>query len=184
MRTKPIVLLCLAVLLASCSMNTMTSSSSLPGTTIVYSDADIAGIVRTANQGEVDQGQVATSRASSDEVRAFARMMVSDHSKALTQANDLFSRVNITPNDNDLTRTLASNSQQTVSSLNTYSAADFDKKYIQSQIDIHQWLLNSLDSTLIPSAHNRQLRDFLQTQRSAVAMHLDRAKQIQQTLGS
>jgi putative membrane protein len=165
-------------------MNTMTSSSSLPGTTIGYSDADIAGIIRTANQGEIDQGQAATSRASSDEVRAFARMMVSDHSNALTKANDLFSRVNITPNEIDLTRTLASNSLQTVSSLNTYSGADFDKKYIQSQIDVHQWLLNSLDSTLIPSAHNRQLRDFLQTQRSAVSMHLDRAKQIQQTIGS
>ena len=134
----------------------MTSSSSLPGT-ITYSDADIAGIIRTANQGEVDQGQVAIARANSDEVRAFARMMVSDHSQALTQANDLFSRINVTPNDFDLTGNLKSNSQQTVSNLNTYSGADFDQKYIQSQIDAHQWLLNSLDSTLISSAHNRQL---------------------------
>ena len=181
MRTRPILLLCLALLMVSCSTSTMTSSSTLPGT-ISYSDADIAGIIRTANQGEVDQGQVAIARANSDEVRAFARMMVSDHSQALTKANDLFSRINVTPNDFDLTGNLKSNSQQTVSNLNTYSGADFDQKYIQSQIDAHQWLLNSLDSTLIPSAHNRQLRDFLQTTRSVVSTHLNRAREIQQTL--
>ena len=183
MRTRPILLLCLAVLLASCSTSTMTSSSSLPGT-ISYSDADIAGIIRTANQGEVDQGQAAIARANSDEVRAFARMMVSDHSKALTQANDLFSRINVTPNDFDLTANLKSNSQQTVSNLSTYSGADFDQKYIQSQIDAHQWLLNSLDSTLIPAAHNRQLHDFLWNTRSIVSSHLERARQIQHMLNS
>ena len=179
-----IVLPALLLMTAACSVNHDMTSSSMPGMTMgtMYSDSDIAAIVTNANQGEVDQAQVATSRASSDEVRAFARMMATDHSNALTQAQSLWSRTNMTARDNDISRSLQSGSSQTVNALNTYSGTDFDRQYINSQVDIHQWLLNTLDNTLIPSAHNRQLRDFLNKQRTAVAMHLDRAKSIQNNL--
>ena len=182
MKTRFIVMSSVLLLMAACSTSTnMTSSSTMPG--MGYTDNDIAAIVSNASQGEVDQGQAAASRASSAEVRAFAQMMVTDHSNALTQARTLFSKNNITTNDNDVSRNLVSNSQQTINALTTYTGNDFDRQYIQSQVDVHQWLLNTLDSTLIPSAHNRDFRNFLQTQRTAVAMHLDRARQIQSGLG-
>lgn len=178
MKTRLIVISSALLLIAACSTNTnMTSSSTMPMPGI-YSDSDIAAIVTNANQGEVDQGQSALIKASSSEVRAFAQMMVTDHSNALTQARDLFSRKNISASDNDVSRSLQNNSQQVINALTTYSGSEFDRQYIQSQVDVHQWLLNTLDSTLIPSAHNRDLRSFLQAQRSAVATHLDRARQI------
>ena len=186
MKLKYGAIFCALLLTAACSVNhDMTSSaSSMPGMTMGtnYSDSDIASIVTNANQGEIDQAQTAISKAGSDDVRAFARMMQTDHSNALTQAQSLWSRTNITASDNDISRGLQNGSSQTVNALNTYSGTDFDRQYINSQVDIHQWLLNTLDNTLIASAHNRQLRDFLKTQRTAVATHLDRAKQIQNNL--
>ncbi len=187
MKIKSLAIFSALLLMAACSVNhdTMTSSSSsMPGivTGSIYSDSDIAAIVANANQGEVDQGQAASTKANSDDVRAFARMMVTDHTNALNQAQSLWSRTNITATDNNISRGLQSGSSQTVNALNTYSGTDFDRQYINSQVDIHQWLLNTLDNTLIPSAQNRQVRDFLKTQRTAVAMHLDRAKQIQNNL--
>ena len=188
MKIKSLVIFSALLLAVACATNNnMTSSSStMPGMSsgMRMSDADIAGIVTNANQGEIDQAQAAVSKASSDDVRAFAQMMINDHTNALNQARTLFSNRNITANtSNDVAGNLASNSQQTISALNTYTGSAFDRQYIQSQIDVHSWLLNSLDNTLIPSAGNRQLRDFLQTQRTAVAMHLDRARQIQGTIG-
>jgi putative membrane protein len=187
MKIRFIVVSTALLLAAACATNdTMTSSSSMPGmpgNSRMWSDSDIAGIVRTANQGEVDQGQTASTRATSADVRAFAQMMVTDHTNALSQGTNLFSRNNIAPNDNDLSRNLQSNSQQAVSALSTYSGAEFDRQYIQSQIDMHQWLLSSLDNTLIPATRNRDLRNFLQTQRASVAAHLERARQIQGSIG-
>lgn len=180
------ILSALLLLTAACSVNhdMTSSSSSMPGLTMgtMYSDSDIAAIITNANQGEVDQGQAASSKANSADVRAFARMMVTDHTNALTEARSLWSRTNMTARDNDISRGLQSGSAQTVSALNTYSGTDFDRQYINSQVDIHQWLLNTLDNTLIPAAHNRQLRDFLNAQRAAVAAHLDRARQLQNNL--
>jgi putative membrane protein len=178
MKTRFIVITSALLLIAACSTNTnMTSSSTIPVPGL-YSDSDIAAIVTNANQGEIDQAQVALTKASSPEVRAFAQMMITDHGNALTQARDLFSRKNITATDNDVSRNLVSNSQQTITAVSSYNGSEFDRQYIQSQVDVHQWLLNTLDQTLIPSAQNRDLRTFLQTQRTAVATHLDRARQI------
>jgi putative membrane protein len=42
-------------------------------------DAQIASIVITANQVDIDAGQLAASRATNDEVKTFARLMVTDH---------------------------------------------------------------------------------------------------------
>lgn len=184
MKAKSLAIFAALLMTAACSVNhTMTSSSSsssMPGMAMstMYGDSDIAAILTNANQGEIDQGQAAITRASSDDVRAFAQMMVNDHTNALNQARTLFASRNIATSDNDVSRNLQSGSQQTVSALNTYNGASFDRQYMQAQVDAHQWLLNTLDNTLIPSAHNRQLRDFLNTQRSAVATHLDRARQI------
>jgi putative membrane protein len=185
MKSKSLLLIAALVLAAGCSVNnTMTSSSTMPGSNgMTFNDNDIAGILSNANQGEIDEGQTAVSKANSADVRAFAQMMITDHTNNLNQARSLFDRINVTPNtSNDIASTLQSGARQTVSALNTYTGTDFDRQYIQSQIDTHQWLLTTLDNALIPSARNRQMRDFLKTTRGAVSMHLDRARQIQSNL--
>lgn len=181
MRTRLLIIPAIALCALACSTASMTSSSS--GTTAL-ADADIAQIVTTANQGEIDQANAALAKASSADVRAFAQMMVTDHTNALTQTSNLLTSRNITPSTaNDVASTLQSGSRQTIANLSTYTGADFDRQYINSQVDLHQWLLAQLDNALIPSAHDRRLRDLLQTQRTSVAAHLDRARQIQGTLG-
>ena len=171
MRVKGAVLFFTVILLAGCATNTATMPNAI-------SDSDIAAIVRTANQGEIDLGNAAAAKASAAEVKAFAQMMVSDHTGALNKANDLFTKKNITPTDNDTSRALQSGGQQTMSNLNTYTGAQYDRMYMQAMVDAHQWLLNTMDSTLIPSAHTRDLKDLLTTMRGAVSTHLDRARQI------
>lgn len=143
-----------------------------------WPESDVAGIVMTANEGEVQQGNVALSRATSADVRAFAQMMVADHTAAMNTGRDVFSRNGITPAENGTTRELRETSQRTVTNLGTYTGTAFDRTYMQSQVDLHQWLLTSLDTALIPSATRPAVRSLLQTQRASVATHLDRARQI------
>ena len=158
------------LVLAGCATGNLTNPE-------MMSAADVAGIVRTANQGEIDSGNAASPKATNAEVKAFAQMMVSDHTAALRAANDVFARHAITPADNDTTRQLQSGTQQTISALNTYSGMAFDRMYMQSMVDAHQWLLNTMNTTLIPAARG-DLKDLLTTQRAAVSTHLDRARQI------
>jgi len=162
------------MLLAACTTMT-TNDTPMAG---AMPEGDIASIVTLANQGEVDQGNVATTRASSADVRAFAQMMVTDHTRALSEAQGVFSARGITPTENETSRTLQAGSATTVRNLGTYNGAAFDRAYMRSQVDVHQWLLTSLDTVLIPSARTPELRTLLQTQRGAVAAHLEQARGI------
>lgn len=145
-------------------------------------DAEVLSIVQTANEGEVMQGQAASSRAQSDEVRAFAQMLVSDHTAALDRLRTVASANGMTAAENESGRMLRDSARRTVDAVNTYRGRDFDREFIRVQVANHEWLLTSLDNTLIPSTRNAALRTLLQTQRNSVATHLDRARRIQSGL--
>jgi putative membrane protein len=169
------LLFVLVVLLAACGTTSSTMMQTIPG---AMPDADVAGIVTAANEGEVQQGSAASSRATSGDVRSFAQMMVADHTAALNTARDMLSRNNTTPAENETSRGLRDNSQRTITNLATYSGAAFDREYMQTQVNLHQWLLTTLDTVLIPSARNADMKALLITQRGSVAAHLERARSI------
>jgi putative membrane protein len=52
-------------------------------------DAQIASIVVTANQVDIDAGKVAQSKGSNAEVKAFGKQMVTDHTAVNKSAVDL-----------------------------------------------------------------------------------------------
>lgn len=167
----------LALLLSACAMNTGNQRMDLgPDAT---PEGDIAAIVMAANQGEVEQGQAASTRATSSAVRSFAQMMVTDHTNAINMGRDTFNRAGVNPaTGNMIATTLQDNSRLTVTNLATYQGAAFDRMYMQTQVDLHDWLLRALDTALIPSAQTPELRTMLTTQRGSVAMHLEQARTI------
>ncbi|HEY0157266.1 MAG TPA: DUF4142 domain-containing protein [Thermoanaerobaculia bacterium] len=172
---KRLSLLAILVLMLSACATTTDTMEPRAGAT---PEGDIAAIVTAANEGEIQQGQAASTRATNADVRAFAQMMVADHTAALNTARDTFNRAGINASDNTIANTLRASSQTTVTNLNTYSGADFDRAYMRTQVDLHAWLLNVLDVSLIPSAVTPELRTLLQTQRASVAAHLDQARGI------
>ena len=64
------------------------------------SDAQIASIVVTANQVDIDAGKLAESKGSNAEVKAFGKQMVTDHSGVNKQAVALVTKLKVTPEDN------------------------------------------------------------------------------------
>src|SRR5687768_17433181 len=69
-------------------------------------DAQIAAIVVTANQVDIDAGKLAAARAADADVRKFAQLMVTDHTGVNKAAVDLATRLKVTPEDNATTRAL------------------------------------------------------------------------------
>ncbi|HEX8408701.1 MAG TPA: DUF4142 domain-containing protein [Thermoanaerobaculia bacterium] len=171
-KTALIVITLSTVLLGACA----TTDANMPATPNV--DGHIAGITLAANEGEIQQGNAASTRATNADVRSFAQMMVTDHTNALNAARDTAARAGITPMDNDTTAALRSTSPQVITNLGTYTGADYDRQYMDYQISLHQWLLTGLDTQIIPLAHNGELRSLLQTQRASVAAHLEQARSL------
>jgi putative membrane protein len=147
-------------------------------------DAQIAHVAVTANSIDSAAGAAAKGKGTAKAVKDFAQTMVTDHTGVNKQATALAKKLNVTPEDNDVSRQLKTNADQAASSLQGKSGADFDKAYIDNEVTYHQGVLDALDKTLIPGAQNAELKSLLEKVRPNIAAHLARAKNIQGTLGA
>ena len=89
-------------------------------------DAQIASIVVTANQVDVDAGKLAASTTKNAEVKTFAQLMVTDHTGVNKQAVDLATRLKVTPQDNPTSQSLKKGGDDNLASLKSLKGAAFD----------------------------------------------------------
>jgi putative membrane protein len=145
-------------------------------------DAQIASIVVTANQVDIDAGKLAETKASNPEVKKFAQLMVTDHTGVNKSAVDLATKLKVTPEDNPTSKSLKAGGDENVANLKTLSGAAFDKAYIDHEVAYHQQVLDAVDKTLIPGAKNAELKALLVKTRPAFVAHLEHAKRVQASL--
>lgn len=148
----------------------------------VLTDAQVFGLLTTANNGEISAAQVGEARASKPEVKEFAMKMISDHTANNQQIEAVEMKTRIASAESDSSRMLKRNADAMVASLKNERLPDFDKVYITDQVNMHQQLLTNLDSNLIPNARNADVKAYLIETRQAVESHLNMAKQIQMGL--
>lgn len=154
-----------------------------PVSTQRITDAEIASIVVTANQIDIDAGKLAVSQAASADVRTFAQLMITDHTGVNEAASDLVARLNVTPRDNATSRSLRAGGDKNLVHLRTLKAMAFDKAYIDHEVAYHQQVIDALDKTLIPGAMNQDLKALLIKVRPAFVAHLEHAKRLQTSIG-
>ena len=144
-------------------------------------DPEIAAIVVTANQVDIDAGKLAVSRSSNDKVRAFAQLMIIDHSGVNKAATELITRLKVTPQENPTSQRLKATGEMNLTHLKALSDAAFDYLYIDREFLYHQYVIDALDKTLIPGATNAELKALLIKVRPAFVAHRDHAKSLQST---
>jgi putative membrane protein len=126
-------------------------------------DPQIAHIAYTAGQLDIEAAKQAISKSKNKDVRAFAEGMVSDHTAVNRKALDLVKKLNVTPEDNDTSRALTKAATDKRAELAKLSGAAFDKAYIANEVAYHKTVNDALETTLIPSASNSELKSLLQT---------------------
>jgi putative membrane protein len=145
-------------------------------------DAQIAAIVVTANQVDIDAGKLAASKASSTQVKEFAQRMVTDHTGVNKSASELVTKLHVTPELNATSASLKKGGDVNMAALHKLSGTAFDRAYVDHEVTYHQAVLDAVDQTLIPSAQNAELKALLIKVRPAFVAHLEHAKQLQSSL--
>jgi putative membrane protein len=146
-------------------------------------DAQIAQIVVTANQVDIDAGKLAETKATNPDVKAFAQRMVTDHTGVNKSAVELVTKLHVTPEPSATSQALQKGGDENLAALKKLSGAAFDKAYVDHEVAYHQQVLDAVDKTLIPSAQNAELKSLLVSVRPAFVAHLEHAKMVQAKLG-
>ncbi|MEJ6021209.1 DUF4142 domain-containing protein [Ramlibacter sp. PS4R-6] len=146
-------------------------------------DPQIAHIVVTANQVDIDAGKFAKGLTKNKDVRAFAQQMVTDHTAVNKQAAALAGKLKVTPEANPTSESLKKGGDANVAKLKGLKGKAFDKAYVDQEVTYHQAVLDAIDKTLVPSAKNEELKALIVKVRPAIAAHLEHAKHLQAQLG-
>jgi putative membrane protein len=126
-------------------------------------DPQIAHIAYTAGVIDVAAAKQALTKSGNKEIKAFAEDMVRDHEAVNKQALALVKKLNVTPEDNDTSRTLSKNAADKLAELGKLSGPAFDKAYVANEVAYHKAVDGALETTLIPNASNAELKSLLQT---------------------
>jgi putative membrane protein len=146
-------------------------------------DPQIAAIVVTANQVDIDAGKLAKGKTHNKDVKAFAQQMITDHSAVNKQAVDLAGKLKVKPEANPTSEALKKGGDENIAKLKKLKGKEFDKEYVDHEVAYHQQVLDAIDKTLIPSAKNEELKNLIVKVRPAIAAHLEHAKHLQSELG-
>jgi putative membrane protein len=145
-----------ALLLAS-------APAAAPAADDAINDAQIAHIAYTAGQIDIANAEQAMKKSKSKEVRDFAQDMLRDHKAVNDQALALVKKLNVTPKDNDTSKSITKAQADKRAELEKLNGAAFDKAYAANEAAYHKTVNGALEQTLIPSANNGELKSLLQT---------------------
>ncbi|MEO8992290.1 MAG: DUF4142 domain-containing protein [Nitrosospira sp.] len=173
---KKLLVLAIALVLPAFAVHAETSKKG------DLNDAEIAHIVVTANQVDIDAGNLAEKKASDEDVRAFAHRMVGEHTDVNKAAKELAAKLNVTPQDNPISKSLTEGGKKNIEKLERLSGKDFDKAYIDGEIDLHTKVIDVADNKLVPNVKNEELKALLVKVRPAFVSHLDHAQKLKAEL--
>ena len=158
------------------------ASGSVAAQPAAINDAQVAHIVVTANQVDIDAGKVAEHKGSTADVKAFGKQMVTDHSGVNKQAGDLARKLGVTPEDNATSKSLKAGGEENVKRLEGLGGRAFDKAYVDHEVAYHEQVLAAIDGTLVPNTKNAELKALILKVRPAFVAHLEHAKAMQAKL--
>lgn len=126
-------------------------------------DPQIAHIAYTAGVIDIDAAKQALEKSKNQDVIEFAQGMVRDHEAVNVQALDLVKKLNVTPEDNDTSTALVKAAADKRVELAKLDDSAFDKAYIDNEVAYHKQVNGALETLLIPSATNADLKALLET---------------------
>jgi putative membrane protein len=166
---------------ADTSMSAGMGSSTSMNAPAALTDAGIFAMLASANQGEIDAGKLAESKATSAAVKSFAHDMVTAHTTMLNDGDALAKTLNITP-DPSVADSIKAMNQSTGAALGSAAKGPaFDSAYVNAQVTGHQYVLDMIKRAET-AAQNADLKAALTATEPKVQQHLDRIKDIQSKL--
>ena len=109
-------------------------------------DPTIIAIFDAANTWDIEAGQLAAKKGSDKTVKDFGAMLVRDHTNVRQQGRDLATKLKVTPTPpKDFA--LAKVHADAMKKLEGLSGKDFDKAFLQNEVDYHQAVIDACAET-------------------------------------
>ena len=148
-------------------------AAAIPGVALAAS-VDKTTFVKTvagANRFEIESSKLALTRPTSDDVKAFANQMITDHEMAGEELGQILRAEGDVPMVNEL----ASKEADMLTELNAATGAKFEASYVEMQLKAHEQAV-SLFQTYAGNPDDKALGQFAKKMLPTLEMHLEHAR--------
>lgn len=193
-RSLLLVLLLLAFLMAGCSSNTnkaataensgqpaaagdnatgpSNSSNASKSSTSNNPDQQFIDEAAKGNRAEVELGKLVESKAKDPSVKQFAKMMQTDHAKALSQLEQIAQSKNLTLPDG-----IPEDAQDLETKLSSETGKDLEKDYMDGMVKDHQKDVKDFkDAT--QTLQDNEVKQWAEKTLPTLQRHLQKAEQV------
>jgi putative membrane protein len=164
----------------STSIDTAKSMDSLKnnaGTTMIDQKAtDFINAAATGGMMEVELGNMANQKASSQRVKDFGKMMVDDHTKVDDNLKNIASQKNI-----DLPASITPDQRKDIDKLSKKSGAAFDKEYVNMMVDDHKKDIDAFKKAEM-DVNDNDIKTFITNTLPTLQKHLDSIQAIKASM--
>jgi len=140
--------------------------------------------MNVANTMEIQLSRMASKQATTPAVKRIATQLVTDHSKNRQEVTALAKKLNVSLTPASGGNVSASDSAAMPAELQGASGAEFDRAFVQHQIQLHQNNIQKIQGQLLPAVQEPQLKAYLQKTLKAMQGHLATLEKTEQQLSS
>lgn len=149
----------------------------------VMNDLEIAHAAYTAGEIDVRYAHLALAISENVSVREFAGTMIRDHTAVNEAALVLVEKLDVTPQDNDLSRALVDTATEKRTELKNLEGKAFDCAYAQNELAYHRLVNETVEGHFIPSATVPELKALLSEALATFKVHEGHAEHMVAALG-
>ena len=146
-------------------------------------DATIVAIFDNANTADIETGKLAAERGQSNEVRQFGAMLARDHAMVRQQGRDLAKKLGVTPTPPADDKS-AQEQAAVIRRLNALRAAEFDRAFLEREVQFHSDVIAAIKTTLLPAIKNEELKALVVKVAPAFQAHLQMAQSLGKQLAA
>ncbi|HEX5575017.1 MAG TPA: DUF4142 domain-containing protein [Gemmatimonadales bacterium] len=161
------------------SADTMSFTRADSGKTGVSSaPAAILSEMNAAITSEIQLANVAARKASSPKVKQIARKLAADHARNREELRALAQKLNVTLTSAQAGSVSATDSAALPVDLRAMSGRKFDLAFLDHEIQDHQSVIERLQTQVIPSVQNADIKAYLQKTLKEMQNHLSLLKHV------
>jgi putative membrane protein len=176
--TTTMCTLAAATLLVAAARPAVRSGASAPQ---ALDDPTIVAIFDAANTADIETGGLAATQGHAKQVRDFGAMLARDHQQVRQQGRDLANKLGVTPTpskDDPSARDHAAAMKR----LRTLHGAAFDNAFLAHEIAFHKAVIDAVQSTLLPTIKNAEVKTLVVTVAPAFQAHMLAAQNLEKQL--
>jgi putative membrane protein len=140
-------------------------------------DGKALGAFIAASRHEIQHGRLAEQKGSTQLVRDFGKTVSRDHDDFVQRARELGTRLAVLaatqPGD-----TAFEGHRGVMGELRQRTGVEFDRAFLEHEIDYHRWLIDAVNQTMLPYATQQDVKTFLQQAVPTFEAHMKGAQDL------